>query len=68
MVKTWCKNVFSARKYIKENIDRLEKIIGKEFAEQKTPMSETLHPEIDDSPILNPTRHSQFRILVGCAN
>ena len=43
-------------------------MVGKEFAEQKTPMSETLHPEIDDSPILNPTRHSQFRSLVGCAN
>ena len=43
-------------------------MVGKEFAEQKTPMSETLHPEIDDSPILNPTRHSQFRRLVGCAN
>ena len=31
-------------------------------------MSETLHSEIDDSAILNSTRHSQFISLVGCAN
>ena len=31
-------------------------------------MSETLHPELDDSPLLDSTRHSQFRSLVGCAN
>ena len=43
-------------------------MIGKEFAEKKTPMSETLHPEIDDSPILNQTCHSHFRSSVGCAN
>ena len=57
-LKHGVRNSFSARTYIKENIDRLETMVGKEFTEQKTPMSETLHPEIDDSPILNPTRHS----------
>ena len=59
---------FSARTYIKEIINILETMVGKEFAEQKTHMSETLHPEIDNSSILNPIRHSQFRSLVGCAN
>lgn len=67
-LKHGVKTAFSARTYIKENINRLETIIGKEFVEQKTPISETLHPEIDDSPILNPLRYSQFRSLVGCAN
>ena len=67
-LKHGVKTAFSARTYIKETIDRLETMVGKEFAEQKTPMSEKLHPEIDDSPILNSTRHSQFRSLVGCEN
>ena len=43
-------------------------MIGKEFLQFDTPMSETLHPELDDSPLLDSTRHSQFRSLVGCAN
>ena len=67
-MKRGVKTAFSARTYIKETIDRLETMVGKEFAEQKSPMSETLHPEIDDSPILNSIRHSQFRSLVGYAN
>ena len=31
-------------------------------------MSEALHPEIDDTPFLDPVKHSQYRSLVGCAN
>ena len=31
-------------------------------------MSESSHPELDDSPILDPRRHSQFRSLLQCAN
>lgn len=62
------KLTFSARTYIKETIERLETMVGKEFVEQKILILETLHPEIDDFPILNPTHHSKFRSLVGCAN
>ena len=62
------KTAFSARTYISNTIDRLETMIGKEFPQFDTPMSETLHPELDDSPLLDSTRHSQFRSLVGCAN
>ena len=43
-------------------------MIGQEFPSYDTPMSETLHPEIDDSTLLCPVRHSQYRSLVGCAN
>ena len=31
-------------------------------------MSKFLHPKLDDFPILDPRRHSQFRSLVGCGN
>ena len=43
-------------------------MIEKEFAVFNTPMSESLHPELDDTPLLNPVRHSQYRSLVGIAN
>ena len=62
------KTAFSVRTYISNTIDRLETMIGKEFPQFDTPMSDLLHPEIDDSPLLDETRHSQFRSLVGCAN
>ena len=42
--------------------------MDRSFASYSTPMSETSHPELDDSPILSPERHAKFRSLVGCAN
>ena len=67
-LKEGIKTTFSAKTYIKNTIERLEKMIGKEFPEFDSPMSEILHPEIDDSNILDPERHLHFRSLVGCAN
>ena len=43
-------------------------MIGQQFGKHDTPMSEALHPEIDDTPFLDPIKHSQYRSLVGCAN
>ena len=43
-------------------------MMGNEFSTFDTPMSEALHPEIDNSELLCPIRHSQYRSLVGCAN
>ena len=43
-------------------------MLGREFAEHKTPVSDTMHPEMDDSPLLSPADHAKFRSLVGCAN
>ena len=43
-------------------------MIGKEFSEFDSPMSEILYPEIDDSNILDPERHSYFKNFVDCAN
>ena len=62
------KTAFSAESYIKNSIDRLEHMIGTEFALQKTPMSDLAHPELDDTPLLDAVQHSKFRSLVGCAN
>ena len=67
-LKEGIKTAFSARTYIKNTIERLEQMIGREFPEFDSPMSESIHPEIDNTNILDPERHSHFRSLVGCAN
>merc|ERR1711906_107943 len=66
--KEGIKTAFSARTYIKNTVNRLETMVGKAFALYDTPMLESLHPEIDDTPLLDPVRHSQYRSLVGSAN
>lgn len=43
-------------------------MVGKKFGKYDTPISEALHPEIIDTPFLDPIKHSQYRSLVGCAN
>ena len=42
--KEGIKTTFSARKYIKNTVKRLETMVGQEFAGYDTPMSEALHP------------------------
>jgi hypothetical protein len=60
---------FSAKTYIENAIDRLEKMLDNTtFSTYNSPMAESLHPELDDSPMLNSVEHSKFRSLVGCAN
>ena len=49
-------------------MDKLQQMVGKQFAEFKTPMAESAHPESDDSPLLNERDHSKCRSLIGCAN
>ena len=66
--KEGIKTAFSAKTYIKNTVLRLETMVGAEFAGFDTPMSEVLHPELDDTPLLNADRHSQYRSLVGSAN
>ena len=58
--KEGIKTAFSARTYIKNTVQRLEIMVGQEFAGFDTPMSEALHPELDDTPLLNAEKHSQF--------
>ena len=62
------KTAFSARTYIEQRMSKLETMMNTSFSPKGSPMSETYHPEIDDSPLLNAEDHSKFRSLVGCAN
>ena len=60
---------FFAWTYIEQPLDKLEQMIRvKSFPLYNSPMAEGVHPELDDSPLLNVEEHSKFRSLVGCAN
>ena len=52
---------FSAETYIKNSLEKLETMMGKTFALQMTPMAESAHPELDDSPFLDATDHAKFQ-------
>jgi hypothetical protein len=41
---------------------------GGPFKKCSTPMMESYHPELDDSPLLDETNHSKYRALIGSAN
>ena len=42
--------------------------MDKTFAQWNSPMAESLHPEVDDSPFLDEGGHHKFRSMIGCAN
>ena len=62
------KTAFSARTYIKNTIQRLERMMDRTFSQWNSPMAESLHPEVDDSPFLDEGGHHKFRSMIGCAN
>ena len=61
------KSALSARTYIENSVTKFEKIFG-ELRQYKSPMNNNYHPELDDSPFLDPLRASQYRSLIGSAN
>ena len=58
----------SAKTYISNCIPKFEELIGKKFRSFKTPMEESLHPEIDDSPLCGERDHAIFRSIIGSLN
>jgi hypothetical protein len=59
----------SAEKYIKEAVRNLEGILMKQGlalpTKVTTPLSNNYRPELDVSPILEPSQHSQYMQLIG---
>jgi hypothetical protein len=50
-------------------MDKLESLYGVEqFPKTNCPMSDTYHPELDDSPLLDDLHSSKYRALIGSAN
>ena len=62
------KTAISAETCIQRCVENLENMCSEVFSFHKTPMLDTEHPELDDSPLLSPTDHAKFRSSVGCAN
>ena len=58
----------SATTYIKNCIERFEKLFDKQFQTCSLPMAEKDHPELDDSPLCTADDASKYRSLLGSAN
>ena len=61
----WCIN---ARTYIKNIIEKIEKLFGICLKKYNTPMEAQDHPELDESPFLDEETTTKYQMLIGCAN
>jgi hypothetical protein len=60
---------FSAETCVKSNMDKLATMCGKShFAHKKTPILDTCHPELDDSPLLPRDDISKHKSLLRSGN
>eukprot|EP00979_Chaetoceros_neogracilis_P009185 scaffold2090_cov151-Chaetoceros_neogracile.AAC.2 len=59
-------STWSAKTYLTNVIDRIEKQLGVLRA-YTCPMDPDYHPELDETPLLNGSDISIFRMLIGCA-
>jgi hypothetical protein len=63
------RTILSAKTYIHNVLGKLENMFdGGPFKKCSTPMMESYHPELDDTPLLNDTNHSKYRAMIGSAN
>jgi hypothetical protein len=62
------KTALSAETYIKNSIEKFERMFGEEIHTQKYPMKEASHPESDDSAYLSKERATQYRAIIGSLN
>ena len=58
----------SAWTYIKNVVERFERLFGSDLRLYKTPMSDEYHPETDDTPLLDARGGSLYCGLIGSAN
>jgi len=54
-----------AKTYSTECITRIEAILGKQLGKDKTPMSDTVKPELDVSPLLDAKGNRNYQQLIG---
>ena len=58
----------SARTYITQVCERVEKMFEVELRHYASPMDPLYHPEIDQTSLLTPLMIPKYQMLVGCAN
>jgi hypothetical protein len=61
-------NAISARTYITNVTEKMEKMFGYELRTHKTPMDDEYHPELDDTPLVSARDGSKYRGMVGSCN
>jgi hypothetical protein len=61
--------ILSAKTYIHNVLGKLEGMFdGGPFKKCSSPMMESYHPELDDTPMLDDRNHSKYRAMIGLAN
>ena len=58
----------SARTYIKNITEKIEKMFETELRHFQSPMDSTYKPEIDETELLSENEIPKYQMLVGCAN
>ena len=58
----------SATTYIKNSVERFEKLFGTQFPSKPLPMQDKDHPELGDSPLCSPDDASKYRSHISSAN
>ena len=58
----------NASTYVSGIIPKLEKLMGETFAKYSSPMSESYHPELDDSGFMDNEGGSKYRSIIGSLN
>ena len=61
-------NAISSETYIRNVTEKFESLLNTPFKMMKTPMNESYHPELEESPLLNSEDHTLFCALIGSAN
>ncbi len=59
---------WSARTYIKNVFERLEKLFEMCLKSYESPMVENYCPEQDDTPFLEGSEVSKYQMVIGCLN
>ena len=59
---------WSAKTYIKNVCDRVEKLFDITLKSYGSPLEDNYHPEIDESPLLGDDMVRKYQMLIGCAN
>jgi hypothetical protein len=59
---------WSAKTYIKNVCDRIEKLFEITLKSYGSPLEDNFHPEIDESPLLSEDMVRKYQMLIGCAN
>ena len=59
---------WSAKTYITNVTERIEKLYGKELKNYQSPMESTYKPELDATELLTENERTQYQMLVGCGN